>query len=488
MRRFNYKLLALVMLLFAGTACNEIIETEPVVYLSEEGALEDYAGVSATLVGAYDVIRNSNYYGRGMIINPEVMADNCRPTDDNSNRHIGQSKNQEGSHIAIWTPAYASIARINLVLSAVDAVTDASGSNAETVKADAYFLRALVYHDLARVYGREPGREVSGFNLCVPLVTTPFTTLDDPNTYPIRATNTEVYAQIHEDLDNAIDLFGANSLGGVYRGSKTAAIALKARVYLYQGNYEKAAEFALQAITEGPALVSGEGYMSIYTGTGEAIFTYRITSGESLSTNSIASLYGQNEDGSGGYGDIVPTTKLENLYDMDDADTTSADARFAVFRLQEKNSEPIWYNEKFKSYRGAFGADNVPLIRASEMYLTYAEACAEPTNVDGSANANFNEDNARDYLNQIYNRAFGEDYDNLASFTGNSLMTEILKQRQIELAFEGHRFFDLKRRGLNIAKDYEGLPAVQYDDHRVVARIPDSEIDVNPNLIPNPGY
>jgi hypothetical protein len=69
--------------------------------------------------------------------------------------------------------------------------------------------------------------------------------------------------------------------------------------------------------------------------------------------------------------------------------------------------------------------------------------------------------------------------------TGAALMTEILKQRRLELAFEGHRWFDLKRRGADVVKTPS---TIAFSDFRILANIPVREIQVNPNLVQNTGY
>ena len=71
--------------------------------------------------------------------------------------------------------------------------------------------------------------------------------------------------------------------------------------------------------------------------------------------------------------------------------------------------------------------------------------------------------------------------------SGTALLDEILLQRRLELAQEGHRFFDLKRRGQDITKP-AGHTLVPYTDFRVVARISDTQMDANKNLVNNPGY
>ena len=73
------------------------------------------------------------------------------------------------------------------------------------------------------------------------------------------------------------------------------------------------------------------------------------------------------------------------------------------------------------------------------------------------------------------------------ALTGIALFNEILKQRRVEFAFEGHRFFDLKRRGVDIVKTAP-YATLLYTDFKVLANIPTREIDTNPKLEQNFGY
>jgi hypothetical protein len=72
-------------------------------------------------------------------------------------------------------------------------------------------------------------------------------------------------------------------------------------------------------------------------------------------------------------------------------------------------------------------------------------------------------------------------------FTGQALLDEILRQRLLEFAFEGHRFFDLKRYGQAIVKT-SPVVNLPFTDFRYLPRIPQSEVDGNPNLAQNFNY
>jgi hypothetical protein len=132
---------------------------------------------------------------------------------------------------------------------------------------------------------------------------------------------------------------------------------------------------------------------------------------------------------------------------------------------------------KYIGKNGFINLDNIPVIRIAEVYLNRAEAMATP------GSPVFDETAALADLNRIATAR------GLADFTlaGPDLYEEILRQRRIELAFEGHRFFDLKRLGRDIVKapHYNTL---SFTDIRVLAPIPTREVDGNRNLAQNPGY
>ena len=120
--------------------------------------------------------------------------------------------------------------------------------------------------------------------------------------------------------------------------------------------------------------------------------------------------------------------------------------------------------------------DNIPLIRISEVLLNRAEAYAHLADNTSLINARTDIDELRK------NRGLDP-----TDVPNSGLLDEILLQRRIELAFEGHRFFDLKRLGKDILRS-NSLPTVEYSDYRVVSPLPTKELDVNKKLKNNPGY
>jgi hypothetical protein len=141
---------------------------------------------------------------------------------------------------------------------------------------------------------------------------------------------------------------------------------------------------------------------------------------------------------------------------------------------------------KFLGKNGTINLDNAPVLRISEAVLNRAEAQATA----GSSVLDLT--GALADLKTIKKNRY-TDYTGSAAETADNAMTqaqlleEILRQRRIEFAFEGHRFFDLKRLGRDLVKGPHYLN-VAFTDIRILPALPQSEIDGNPNLKQNAGY
>ena len=187
----------------------------------------------------------------------------------------------------------------------------------------------------------------------------------------------------------------------------------------------------------------------------ESIFEVDNTSQDG---NSIAFWYWP--DDLGGRYEFGVSADLEAAYD-------AADLRYAA-SIGFYSPTGEYYITKFQDV--ASGSDNIMVVRLSEMYLTRAEALvmgASPTGADTRLSD----------FNVTYTRA------GLTAFAGTLTQDMILDERRFEFAFEGHRWYDLKRTGNAISV----IPSViSTDDY--LWPIPQDERDVNPNLDQNPGY
>jgi hypothetical protein len=417
-----------------------------------------------------------------MMLAPDVMADNLRQTTPNSNRYTFFQNNTAG--LGIWGSAYATINEVNFIIQGIDQANTTEVEKKQ-IKGEAHFLRALAYFDLARIYGYEPGKEVAGMNKATIIRLTPTSNRSDAD-FKARSTNVEQYAQIEADLRIAIENLAAPTGTAVYRGNKAAAEALMARVSLYQSKWQQALDFAKAALaTRSLSTVSGGGVTATSVGTSglvtranylaafktqpnpESLFELRyIQATESLGSNeSLHSL--TTTLTTGAWGDLVPTTELYNLYEANDVRKT------VYYAPATPKEVGIVYSQKYSGTSGAF-TDNIPIIRVSELYLIKAEAEAELNNL---ANGLLD-------LNALRLRAGATP---VVATTKAGLIEAIMTERRLELAIEGHRFFDLKRRGMSIDKQ-DPTPSVDYTNFRVLSAIPIAEVNLNPLLEQNPGY
>ena len=471
-----YTILVLSCLLFV-TGCDKMLETKSQTLLPQD-KLQTEAGCEAMLYGVYDLMQETAFYGRDILTVPEVLADNSR-LSPLASRYKGQADNRIGSHLDIWVESYEIIALLNEVIEYAEKLPETP--KAKAIWGEALALRGLTYFNLARVYGREPGHLVDNFDLCVPLILKAFFYDGGPmgeEVYPARATVAEVWGQIEKDLTEGFSLLKGNDDGLMpKRMGSLATQAILSRVYLYEGKWKECVEVSDYVTTNAPFDLYGGTYTDIFSKGEETIFYLYFTNSENWGSSSLQSINGmmESELDSEGYdigkgvgdADLCVAEELIALFDQKN------DLRFKAFRKAKINGEKVWWTKKFNGWQGAFGLDNVPVIRLSEVVLNRAEAQAE-LKKDTEALADVNELRTKRGLEAV-------------SFSGAELLNEILLQRRLELAQEGHRFFDLKRRGETISKP-AGRTPVSYEDFRVVARISETQMDANKNLKNNPGY
>jgi starch-binding outer membrane protein, SusD/RagB family len=454
----------LILTLFTAVvfSCESELSTSPFDQIDAESAFQNVTDLNSGALGAYGTISGSIIYE----IN-SLMSDDLRRASTNTgqgmqlfNHNVVSSDNTAA---AAWANAYFSIDRINRVLAASENIVPAN--TAETnlrnqIRGEMLALRAYQHFDLFRIFA---GYGSDG--LAVPYMTV--SVISSPE----RLTKSEFFTKLLADISGAETILAPLNLPNS-RMNIRAVEALRARVALYQQDWSTAIEYASRVIDE-VSLTSREDNLSLWNDSaqGEVIFKLnRATANDGTisiferSTNDDVFFYASND--------------LINQYDEDD------DIRFTAFydRISQERVKINKYNRRV----GQKNVADVKMIRVSEMYLIRAEAYAQPGSQQNLAAA-------ADDINAIR----VERYENPQTATfGNSetALTAIRAERRLELAHEGHRFFDLKRAGLpvqRIPEDIDGattsssLPA---DNHQFVMPIPQDEIFANENMVQNPGY
>jgi starch-binding outer membrane protein, SusD/RagB family len=419
-------------------ACDSPLVTDPTASIDAETALQDVRGIELALNGAY---RSLQFGSRDRVAYPDLYADNLDFTGTyQTDREFGlrNVSPTNGALTEAWENAYIGINRANSVLGAIPTVEGLAADRASRLRAEALFIRSMHYYNLVRWFGG------------VPLVLTPSSGVG-PEALVSRNTREQVLEQIIKDLEEAAPLLPAGRVEG--KATRGAANGLLARVYLEDGKYALARDKATAVITSGTySLVSN--FRTLFTSkhTVESIYEVHFTINNG---NSLAFWFFPQEEG-GRWG-FSPTAALYNAYGPTD---TRRDASINI----TANKRYI-----YKYPRIASEDDNLILIRLAEMYLIRAEANARLGAPDATVLADIN--TVRTRAGAVPVVAAGQ----------TALLDAVLHERRLELAFEGHRFFDLRRHG-------KAQQTLQLEAHRLILPLPQAEMDVNPNLEQNPGY
>ncbi|MDO9154774.1 MAG: RagB/SusD family nutrient uptake outer membrane protein [Paludibacter sp.] len=311
------------------------------------------------------------------------------------------------------------------------------------------FLRAYYYHELVRVFGS------------VTLMTKTPTIADKTMT---RTPVADVYVQIEQDLISAASFLPKKSnqiaLSGAGRITKGAANAMLSRVYLYQKKYELCKTASKAVFEESYTLVPN--YADVFTLAGEhgaesilevCHYNSPTQSSAFFNNGNFHVLMMMPGGTTYGYGINQPSASLAAAFDaagdnirkdvtlLTQADLVLWETPANVAKLTNVRSG--YWNQKYylkpteRSVEIRNNPINIKLIRLPEVFLNYAEACAKaPTAIDGEAQA-------RTYLNKVRTRVSLPDKNS----TGDALYNDIINERRLELAMEGHRFFDMVRTG-----------------------------------------
>jgi starch-binding outer membrane protein, SusD/RagB family len=455
---------------------DEFLDIDPQTSLSTDMAIGVMADVEVALMGVYDGLQSTqNYYAREFVVIPDVAGDDVKVSPANSGRFLSHYNYSaipsDGFLTGFWNRAWNTIDRANNIITRIDLIEDGTEAERNQILGEALALRALMHFDLARMFAQSYATDPNG--LSIPYMEEPAIT--DPE----RETNQYVYDKILGDLTRAIPLLTVKHPERPWAYlNEYSAKAILARVYLYMENWDMAASTAVDVINNGGySLVTNENYVAGWSepATSESIFSISMSNVDYSATNALGYIYVER-----GYGDLLPTddiiTLLENAGGTDPLD----DVRFDAFLIWEAGKED-WYINKYPGRGGQAGLDNTPIVRLSEMYLIAAEALTKQASPD--------EAQARNYLNAIIQRGNA----NAAEYTGGgaALRERINTEKRIEFAFEGHRLFDIKRRGEDLIRGADctaDICFLEAGHNRLAFPIPQREMDANPNMVQNPGY
>ncbi len=457
-KTINKYLIAILFTSVLATACEKRLDVFPTSSISDSKALLSEGDVLVTLIGTYDGAQAATVYGGDIMVLNELIGngENINFTGTFaglSDAFKAQMTANNGNASGTWASSYSTINRANNVLSALDKVTS-SATKKSSVEGEALFLRGSLYFELVKLFAKPVGDGDYAANPGVPLVLTPTGNVSEAD-YKARATVKAVYDQVIADLTRAESLLPSSN--GIY-ATKWSAAAQLSRVHLMLKNYAEAGAAANRVITgSGKSLASDidkNWFTYIINGgttPGEYLFSMKMTAQDG--TNTLNTYFGRTISGiSGSAGRSDCKIKAAHFTQYE-----TGDKRKDFFVLSGGN----YYTSKHLDRLG-----DVPVVRLSEMYLTRAEAnVRNNTSVGATPLAD---------VNAIRTRA------GLPALTSITLAA-VLKERKVELAFEGQGLPDAKRLQNNV-----GLLA--WNAPNLIMPIPQREMDVNKKLVQNAGY
>ena len=357
-----------------------------------------------------------------------------------------------------WIAHYKGIGRANSVIGRIEDV-EMDASQKTRIVGEAKFLRSLLYYNLATTFGN------------VPLVLNEATSADDDKEN-VQVPIAQIYSQIAADLTEAESSLPSTAKGG--RATKGAAAALLGKVYLTQGDKTSAAS-ALKRVS-GYSLV--DNYTDLWGVENEfnkeSIFEVSYESGYGVLGNLFTSAFNTELGATVTSGSRnFPTKSLISSYE-------AGDTRFEA-SIAGIGSEVVGFASDGAGWCIKYGTTNPStdndgpnnwvVLRYADVLLMLAEALGESTESYG-------------YINQVRARAgLGA----ISSSTAGTFAEKLLQERKVELAFEGHRWPDLKRFGVAASVMSSDPRAIDIRG-RLNLAIPQREMDINPDFVQNPGY
>ena len=479
-----YSILA-ILCAFALTSCEEFLDWPPTDSASAETSITSLSDAEIMMTGVMNKLTSSSYLGRNMFMYADIKGgDLCIPSAGRGMDAM-YTFNQSAAgntYSGFWSQGFNIILQINNIIENVEKLEEEGLTGFDNVLGQAYTLRAMVYFDLVRLYGKPYNYDKTAWG--VPNVTERI----DAGAKEIRATVETNYNQIVADLQKGAGLIGKSKSNGRinYYGNK----ALQARVYLYMENYSAALSAAEEIMNSGVySLYSNEQWVDSWSQQfgSESIFELIMddtTTG--LGNSSLGYYYCRKNDYGNSTGYFINSTDfIENLLGED-----PDDIRWGVYTYDETSTERMGCCYKYlggleKQGDGkSVGANvNIKVVRLSEIYLIAAEAALKSGNGAKAA----------DYLNAIRQRSVGLEPATAATVSEDM----ILNERGKELQLEGHRFFDMMRCNKTIEFDDDMDPAgsryqrdktIDRTSHLTILPIPQREITINPELQQNPGY
>lgn len=458
--------------ILALTACNDFIDLNPISQQSANTFYKDSLEMDQALTAAYNALQSTDQYGgNGYPCFMEVPSDNtwnknttmdggCYASFDN---FIVDPTNAQLERT--WISCYDGIQRCNIVITRL---LNAGENVTEDFKnrklGEAYFLRALTYFNMVRMWGE------------IPLITEEVVDVNEAFNHT-RTSTEEIYKQIISDLEFASkNLPASYSSADIGRCTKGAAQTLLAKVYLTRQEWQ-ASLTVLDEVINSNQYELLNNFADVFSvnnkNNKESIFEVQFD----------GILEGQGYMGidplqAGSDVNNLPSDNLLKLFQENPDDRYQAsviDMGTQGWRLYK------WHGAKGSNNGMDF---NIMILRYADVLLMASEAMNE---------ISYGNPIALDYLNAIRSRSHATEYSYTELSDQEKFREAIAKERRLELAFENQRWFDLVRTGkaievMNNCKD-GSIFELNIKQHQLLYPIPQNQIDASGGkLTQNEGY
>ncbi|MBC7887315.1 MAG: RagB/SusD family nutrient uptake outer membrane protein [Ferruginibacter sp.] len=418
-------------------SCKKYLDVEPYDSVSDENTIFDQASAETAVRGAYRSLA-SNSYGSAfqttvLLSGGDIRSLNNAQTDLNTINY--DLRSDIGFLSTFWSNGYNTINRANHVIEKVPLITDARLTQAlkDQLVGEAYFIRALSYFDLGRLFGNAQ------------IFLTPTKTVADKLGVS-QSAQSRIYEQAIADLNQAALLLPNEIVRN--RARKLTAVALRARVYLYQKKYA-------EAEADASTVLSNPNYklikpFALAAGTSESVLEL------SFSVDAVNAGFGLWNTSNRA---LEPKAALHSL--LNDSTIGGRRKILSVANASGQFIGGIFPTNTAANY----------ILRTAELYLIRAEARAQKSAPDLIG--------AVEDLNAV---RFRSAVPLTTAFAKEDILQGIENERRVEFALEPFRWFDLVRTGRAAAV----LGAT--NPEKYIFPIPASEILADPSLDQNPGY
>lgn len=493
--------------LYFFVSCEDFLDRNPTTQISSPTFWKTQNDADMALAGCYARLYSNTFNEYG-VYPLDIMAGDANEgaqslgASSTGTFAMGIMEPTSGGLLAnVYNDCYRGISSCNFFLDNIDKVAIPAATKT-IYKGEVLFLRALFYFNLADFYGG------------VPVYTKTPVTIEESKIK--QSTRAEVIAQVLADLDVAIASLPNTDYSAKGHAVKGSALALKSRVLLFQSDWAGAAAAASQVMTDGKFSLYND-WKNLFLAQGqnnnpEIMFSTRYLNPDNSSAQDIHILW---------WGLYNPRKELRDAFECTDGlpITTSPlydpanwklnrDPRLAltIRRFEDPAVKasgavvPFAYNGVSQTGLEPAKGGNVEtlpidyatkseqdwiLIRYAEVLLNFVEATNE---LNGPTVAVY------DAINAVRARPGINMPPIPAGLTKDEMRTRIRNERRVEFAFEGMRYRDVRRwkyaeiyiptliePGSLLPRKFD--PAKHY-----VWPFPQSEIDVNPKLVQNPGY